>query len=230
MVDENATMLIIGAERGIGRSLADHFSSRGDDVVSFDAAATDPTDPDAVRDAIAAGAAGRPVDRVVLAWLEPESFVARPVVDLDEDEWDRAGERSLRAAFVVLQQVHAAVVDGARVVIVLPTVAVTGVADLVPLCSAVEGIRVMGKALARRWGARSITVNTVEVELAAFVTGGIAGVGAELPAVPVLGSPALPPGSAVDDLAGVVEMLFSAPAAAVTGALLVADRGTVMLP
>jgi hypothetical protein len=51
-----------------------------------------------------------------------------------------------------------------------------------------------------------------------------------VPVVPVLGQPALPPGSAVDDVLGLIDMLAMPAAAAITGALLVADRGTVMQP
>jgi NAD(P)-dependent dehydrogenase (short-subunit alcohol dehydrogenase family) len=136
----------------------------------------------------------------------------------------------MRAAFIVLQQVHAVIADGGRVVLILPTVAATGVADLVPLCTAVEAIRVMAKAVARRWGSRSITVNTIEVELAAFMLGDNDSTDAVMPVVPVLGQPALPPGSAVDDVLGLVDMLATPAAGAITGALLVADRGTVMQP
>ena len=136
----------------------------------------------------------------------------------------------MRAALIVLQQVHAVIADGGRVVLILPTVATTGVADLVPLCTAVEAIRVMAKAVARRWGARSITVNTIEVDLAAFMLGDNDSTDAVMPVVPVLGQPALPPGSAVDDVLGLVDMLATPAAGAITGALLVADRGTVMQP
>lgn len=223
-------MLIIGSDAGIGASIAGRFRSRGGHVVAVGADATDLTDADAVRSAIVTGADGRTIDRVVLSWLDRSSFVAAPIIALDETEWDDAAERSMRAAFVSLQQSFGAISDGSRVVVVLPTVAATGVADLVPLCTAVEAIRVMAKAVARRWGARSITVNTVEVELSAFVLGDGPASGIEVPVVPVLGQPALPPGSAVDDVVGIIDMLLSAPAAAVTGALLVADRGTVMQP
>ena len=52
----------------------------------------------------------------------------------------------------------------------------------------------------------------------------------EVTMVPVLGQPALPPASAVDDVIGLIDMLASPAAGAITGALLVADRGTVMQP
>ena len=86
------------------------------------------------------------------------------------------------------------------------------------------------RAVARRWGARSITVNTIEVELAAFMLGDSDAGDTEVTMVPVLGQPALPPASAVDDVIGLIDMLASPAAGAITGALLVADRGTVMQP
>lgn len=228
------TMVVVGAGTGIGAELVAALVDRGHRVAGISAAEVDLTDPAAVHAALTSSApvgGGAGAHVVVLAHLEPAAFRAGPLVELDDDGWEAAAERSLRAAVVVLQQAHAVAPDGARVVIVLPTAAATGVPGLVPLCSAVEGIRVMAKAVARRWGGRGITVNTVEVDLAAFVGAGPSGgAGTEVPAVVQLGTSALGPGSAVDDVAGLVEVLASDAGAAVTGALLVADRGTVMVP
>jgi len=237
----DAMTVVVGGDRGIGRALVDTFAERGRPVTSIGSDELDLTDPTAVRPALEAAApASDGVAVLVLAHLDPSSFEVAPLVELSEDAWEAAAERSLRSAVVVLQQAHAVLADGARVVLVLPTVAASGVAGLVPLCSAVEGIRVMAKAVARRWGARGITVNTIEVDLAAFVLGDApgsdpdSGEGAgDRPVVPVvaqLGLSALPSGSAVADVAGLIEMLGSPSGAALTGALLVADRGTVMLP
>lgn len=221
--------VVVGSGSGIGAALVSALGQRGRRVGGISAVEVDLTDPAAVHAALVAAADGAVPDLVVLAHLEPASFLATPLVELDDDGWEAAAERSLRAAVVVLQQAHAVVPDGARVVIVLPTAAATGVPGLVPLCSAVEGIRVMAKAVARRWGERGVTVNTIEVDLAAFV-GGAGPAGADLPAVVQLGTSALGPGSAVDDVVGLLEVLASDAGAAVTGALLVADRGTVMVP
>ena len=224
--------LVITTGSGIGKSVATRLRDRGDAVIETESS-LDLTDVSAVSDSLGSLVGSGTVDRVVLAAIDPSAFRAAPITSLTEDEWEKAAEYSMRAAFVVLQQVHAVIADGGRVVLILPTVATTGVADLVPLCTAVEAIRVMAKAVARRWGARSITVNTIEVELAAFMLGddveGDAG-GVGVPVVPVLGQPALPPGSAVDDVLGLLDMLATPAAAAITGALLVADRGTVMQP
>jgi NAD(P)-dependent dehydrogenase (short-subunit alcohol dehydrogenase family) len=224
--------LVITTGSGIGASVAQRLRDRGDAVVETESS-LDLTDVAAVSESLRSLVGSGTVDSVVLAAIDPSGFRAAPITSLTEDQWDQAAEYSMRAAFVVLQQVHAVIADGGRVVLILPTVVATGVADLVPLCTAVEAIRVMAKAVARRWGARSITVNTIEVELAAFMLGddvdGGAGAAA-VPVVPVLGQPALPPGSAVDDVLGLLDMLATPAAAAITGALLVADRGTVMQP
>jgi 3-oxoacyl-[acyl-carrier protein] reductase len=226
------TTLVIATESGIGASIAQRLRDRGDRVLATDAS-LDLTKAVVVEAALNELCAGAEVDRLVLAAIDSAAFRAEPITSLSEDEWDQAAEWSMRAAFVALQQAHAVLADGGRVILILPTVVTTGVADLVPLCTAVEAIRVMAKAVARRWGARSITVNTIEVELAAFMLGvDVDGdVGAvSVPIVPVLGQPALPPGSAVDDVLGLIDMLATPAAAAITGALLVADRGTVMQP
>ena len=154
----------------------------------------DLTDPDGrAGRASTTPAAAAPVTTVVLAHLDPAAFRSTPLLDLGEAGWEAAAERSLRAAFVVLQQAHAVVPDGARVVLVLPTVAAGGAAGLVALCTAVEGIRVMAKAVARRWGARGITVNTIEVDLAAFVLGDATGDGMRPRPSPPSRSSAPPP-------------------------------------
>lgn len=226
---QTSTTLVIASELGIGSSIAQRLRDRGDQVLVTDAA-LDLTDAEAVATALRLLCDGNTVDRVVLAAIHPLAFRAAPLTTLSEGDWDLAAEFSMRAAFLALQQVHAVIADGGRVVLLLPTVATTGVVGLVPLCTAVEAIRVMAKAVARRWGARSITVNTVEVELSAFMLGDGDATGVELPAVPVLGQPALPPSSAVDDVLGLLDLLAAPEAGAITGSLLVADRGTVMQP
>ena len=224
--------LVITTGSGIGTSIATRLRGRGDVVIETNSS-LDLTDVAAVSESLRSLVGSGTVDRVVLAAIDPSAFRAAPITSLTEDQWDQAAEHSMRAAFVTLQQAYGVLADGGRVILILPTVATTGVADLVPLCTAVEAIRVMAKAVARRWGARSITVNTIEVELAAFMLGADVdgGVGAAaVPVVPVLGQPALPPGSAIDDVVGLLDMLATPAAAAITGALLVADRGTVMQP
>lgn len=221
--DQQSGTLLVRATGGIGAALESKLDAplhtvNGDDI--------DLTNPTEVDDALQKFSTA--FDTVILSWLHPASFIAKPLHELTEDEWDVASEYSMRAAFIVLQRVYARLNDGGRVIIVLPTTAATGVAELVPLCSAVEAIRVMAKAVARRWGARSITVNTIEVDLATFIVGD--GDRANVPSVPVLGVPALAESSVVHDVVGLISLLRSESSSGLTGALLVADRGTVMQP
>ena len=225
----SASTLVIGSSSGIGFSIARRLRTRGDSIIELPST-LDLTNAEAVGESLRSLVGSGSVDRVVLAAIDPSAFRSAPIVSLTESEWDQAAEYPMRSAFVALQQAHGVLADGGRVILILPTVAATGVAGLVPLCTAVETIRVMAKAVARRWGARSITVNTIEVELAAFMLGDRDAGDTEVTMVPVLGQPALPPASAVDDVIGLIDMLASPAAGAITGALLVADRGTVMQP
>ena len=230
MVDENVTV-VIGADRGIGRAIFDGLgrAHTGDVIVGL-GDEIDFADPSAVAASFEEIAAQGTINRVVFCFIDESAFIPVPIIEMDEAAWDVAGERSLRAAVVTLQEAHRRIADGSRVMFVLPTVGAVGVAQLVPLCSAVEGMRVMAKAIARRWGARVITVNTIEVELSAFMLGDEPVGDRVLPAVATLGSSALPAGSATQDVIGLIEMLSTDAGGALTGALLVADRGTVMQP
>ena len=223
------TALVIG-DSGIARAITAAFAADGHDVVALtDTSALD--GPAIAASALSTLIADQSVELVVLAHLDPSGFISAPITGLSEEAWDQAGERPLRQAFVALQQVHALVADGTSVVMVLPNVGAVGVSGLVPLCSAIEGIRVMAKAVARRWGARSITVNTIEVDLPTFVLGAADDPGAAtLPQVPVLGAAALPAAPILDDVMGLIGFFASPAGRAVTGAFLMADRGTVMLP
>ncbi len=222
--------IVFAGGSGMGRALADRLSDRGEWVVVIDGDAIDLTDAAVVQGALEVVLQGDRATRMVWAWLDERAHVAAPITAIDEEAWDAAAERSIRAAFVAWQQSFHVLADGARVVLVIPSVAAVGVVDLVPLCTAVEAIRVMGKAVARRWGARSITVNSIEVELSAWLLGDDEPGAVVVPSVPVLGQPALAPASAVDDVVGLVDLLSGEGSGAITGALLVADRGTVMQP
>jgi len=228
------TALIIG-DTGIAHSITQAIAAGTLTPNDSVAALTDTDvldDPEVAARSLATLIGDDPVELVVLAHLDPTGFASAAITDITEDAWDQGCERSLRQAFVALQQVYSLVADGTPVVVVLPNVGAVGVAGLVPLCSAVEGIRVMAKAVARRWGARSITVNTIEVDLATFMLGGSddPDAAALLPQVPVLGAPALPVAPILDDVMGLIGFFESPAGRAVTGAFLMADRGTVMLP
>ena len=219
--DGPPSVLLVGSGAAAD-GLVERLGGRGSEVAHVDPCTA--VSPAAAID-LAAARLGVPAV-VVLAHLDPAAASARPLVELGDAEWDAAGERSIRVALHVLQEAHRHLPDGGHVVVVLPSVATIGVPGLVPMCTAVEAIRVMAKVAARRWGARGITVNVVLVPLVDFL-GEATPVGA---AVPSLGLASMPDRDALDDAAGLVTLLSSPDGRALTGATLGADGGTVMLP
>ncbi len=221
LADGPPSVLVVGSGAA-ARGLVDRLGARGSEVAHVDPCTA--VSPAAAID-LAATRLGVPAV-VVLAHLDPAAAVARPLVELDDTSWDAAGERSIRVALQVLQEAHRHLPDGGHVVVVLPSVATIGVPGLVPMCTAVEAIRVMTKVAARRWGAQGITANVVLVPLADFL-GDATPDGA---AVPSLGLASMPDRDALDDAAALVALLSGPDGRALTGATLGADGGTVMLP
>jgi NAD(P)-dependent dehydrogenase (short-subunit alcohol dehydrogenase family) len=167
------------------------------------------------------------LDAVVHAFVDPAALTTAPLAETSEAEWDRRCEAMLRAALYCCQAAAREFsARGGRVVLVTPTIALTGAPGLVPYATAVEGMRAMAKSAARQWGEWGVTVNCVAppVEL-------MAPTGATAPAGLALGAPAL--GREPDtrrDVAPVVALLAADAAHLVTGATIPVDGGIVMAP
>jgi 3-oxoacyl-[acyl-carrier protein] reductase len=142
----------------------------------------------------------------VHALVEPDALVAAPLADTDEAWWDRRCEAVLRTGLWCCQAAFGAFGGrGGRIVLVTPTVGLTGAAGLAPYATAVEGMRSLAKSAARQWGSHGIAVNCV--------------------APRVDGAP-----DVRADIAPVVAMLVAEPTHIVTGATVVVDGGLVMAP
>jgi 3-oxoacyl-[acyl-carrier protein] reductase len=163
-------------------------------------------------------------DCIVYVCGDVDAAVLGALDEVDADGWDRRGERVVRDALSALQQAHRALSSqGGRVVVVAPTVGISGAPGLVPFVTAVEGVRAMVKSAARQWGAVDIAVNTVlvPIELLAPATVG---------ATSFLPAPALGQAATVADVAAAV-LAFAAPERhGVTGATVIVDGGSVMAP
>jgi 3-oxoacyl-[acyl-carrier protein] reductase len=83
----------------------------------------------------------------------------------------------------------------------MPSVSLLGAVGLVPLTTALEGVRALAKSAARQWADHGITVNCIVGDL-------------ELR----------------DEIAGVVDFLAGEAGGAITGQTIVVDGGSVMLP
>lgn len=218
-------VLVTGGGGGIGRAIALGLEDAHATVTVVDGEFASRADVEAAF-AAAREAAG-PIDAVVHAFIDPTALTNETLADTAEADWDRRCEAMLRAALLCCQAAGRELsARGGRLVLVTPTIALTGAAGFVPYATAVEGMRAMAKSAARQWGERGITVNCVAPPVELMAPAGAAG-----PAGLALTDHAL--GRAPDaraDVAPVVALLAADAAHFVTGATIPVDGGIVMAP
>ena len=148
-----------------------------------------------------------------------------PLTGIDEFEWHRLAEQPMRKTLTALQHSHESMSGrGGRIVLVVPTIGMSGAADLVPYTTAIEGIRAMAKSAARQWAPAGIVVNMIAVP-------------AGLLAPTVSAATSHVTAAAVSDDHGIVEtivettkFLLSDEVTHLVGATIVVDGGSVMSP
>ncbi|TFG97124.1 MAG: SDR family oxidoreductase, partial [Myxococcales bacterium] len=147
---------------------------------------------------------------------------ARALESGDDATWAATCEAPIRSALFVCQAAHTQMrARGGRIVLVTPTLSLSGAAGFVALSSACEAIRILAKSAARRWGALGITVNCIAPD-ASLLAAGAARVGREQG----LGTPALGTlGDARADIAPLVAALASEAGHFLTGETLRVDGG-----
>lgn len=193
-----------------------------------DARVLDPAPP--YSDALAALDAQQSITTFVWA-ADPPGNEPTDIAELPVDEWVRLGQQPLRDFFQWCQAVSGLIGPGgdrpARVIALVPSMALSGSPGLTAWTSAAEGQRSLTKALARAWGSRRITVNAIAVPAAVLI-----GHGPDQPAP--LDRPGLQPLSLAalptlrDEVAGVLASLMEPAWAAVTGATIAVDGGQWM--
>jgi 3-oxoacyl-[acyl-carrier protein] reductase len=139
---------------------------------------------------------------VVHVGCDVDALVPALLIDTDESGWE---QRSEAVVFDALRRAQEAFSSfdggGGRIIFVMPSVSLLGAAGLVPLTTALEGVRALAKSAARQWADHGITVNCVVGDL-----------------------------ERRDEIAGVVDFLASEAGGAITGQTIVVDGGSVMLP
>lgn len=144
------------------------------------------------------------------------------LVDITSAAWASAVDGPLRDLLTALQDARSALLPrGGAIVVVVPTIGISGATDLVPLTTVVEGARAMVKSAARQWASERIAVNALALPLP-LLAPELASCTTHLP--PASGRPPAP-----SDVAPMLEALLRA-TTAVTGATVVADGGSVMVP
>ena len=149
---------------------------------------------------------------------------ATPLTSLDEFEWRRLAEQPMRQTLTALQRCHASMCGrGGRIVLIVPTIGMSGAVDLVPYTTAIEGIRAMAKSAARQW-APQIVVNMIAVPAHLFAPT-LSGTTSHLTAPAVSDEHAL-----IETVVATTKFLLSDAVTHLVGATIVADGGSVMSP
>lgn len=155
----------------------------------------------------------------VAVWAATPALLGEPALldEVDEPTWTSLVGTTLGSYVEFLQAVERRLrARGGRVVVAIPTIAMTGAAHLVAWSTVAEGQRALAKSVARVWGANGITVNCVAVDPSLLIANDVDR--------PSLQTPALPDPD-LYDVAGVIAALSSNGFGAVTGATIGVDGG-----
>jgi len=223
---EGKRIVVTGVDRDLARGLHDALRDAGATVTgTMDATYSSRAEAEAAFDVAIEEHLRGPIDVVVHAAMPAVAFEAVDFAEIDDERWDAVWEGVMRSTLFVLQAAFGQMAGrGGSIVVVTPTVAMSGAARLVPYTAAVEGQRLLAKSAARQWGPDGIRVNclapapehvplgieSMEVSLAPAALGG--------------------PGDVVRDLGPVAVWLASDAAHFVTGATVCADGGVWMAP
>ncbi len=219
-------VVVTGTESDVGRDLLEGVLDGGPahatGIATDDLATKEQVDLQVEQ---AAEAGGGPIDVVVHAAMPAIAFEATDLADVDDERWDAVWEGTMRSTLFVLQAAYRQMAGrGGSIVLVTPTVSMSGAERLVPYTTAVEGQRLLAKSAARQWGPDGIRVNCV-APAPEQVPIGVDSMSVSL-APPALGGP----GDVTDDVGPVVVWLASDAAHFVTGVTVCADGGVWMAP
>jgi len=219
-------VFVSGADAGFGRALAAGMEERGARMADLGGVEALSRREGALAAFDAAAGAAGPADAVVHAAVDPAALEAGAVADLDDGRVEIVWERAMRATLFLMQAAHRHLAGrGGRIVLVTPTIALSGAAGLALYASAVEGQRLLAKSAARQWGSDGITVNCIAPS-AALLGVDPAALGAVTLSPPALGSS----GDVRADIAPVVDFLVGPAAHWVTGATISLDGGAWLTP
>jgi 3-oxoacyl-[acyl-carrier protein] reductase len=190
----------------------------------------DPASPGSVSQALAKACGLIGDVRAVVDIANPGSAgTPSPLSDTGPSDWDERVTAPLRYALHRLQGTHAALrTAGGRLVVVLPTLSMSGAAGMVPWTTVSEGHRAFAKVAARAWGTEGITVNCVGVPAHLLADQNGHETPLDRPGLPGLSLGRLP--DPRSDVAEAVAALLGTELSFVTGATLAVDGGVWMTP
>jgi len=218
-----ASVGLVGATDPLAAVTAE-LDARGGRATAVDATLTDPTDV-SVAFATVADELGGAVRVVVHAAMDPLAYEPIPFEAVDDQRFEAVWEGTMRAALAVLRASFAQMRGrGGHVLVVTPTISMSGAPRLAPYAAALEGQRLLAKSAARQWGADGIRVNCL-APAPEQVPIGVQSLDVSL-APAALGGP----GDPERDLGPVAVFLAGDDAHFVTGATVGVDGGVWMAP
>jgi 3-oxoacyl-[acyl-carrier protein] reductase len=229
------SVLVTGGNRGIGRAIAEAFSSNGDKVAityrsgeppqGFLAVRCDVTDPESVESAFTEVEAEHgPVEVLVAnAGITRDQLMLR----MSEEDWSAVLDTNLTGSFRVAKRAAKQMLRmrRGRIVFISSVVGLLGSAGQVNYAASKAGLVGMARSLARELGSRSITANVVAP---GFVETEMTAVLPEEKKAEYRAQIPLRRYASVEEVAGVVRWLASADAGYVTGAVIPVDGGLGM--
>jgi 3-oxoacyl-[acyl-carrier protein] reductase len=236
-----ASATIVGGDPNLARALAGLLDERGTKVVTVtddeaSGSATvrnlqcDTSVADQVRSCLdeAESMLGEPPALLRLG-IRSAQAAAADVATLSLDEWIGRAESPLRETLAFHQAAQRFLADrGGRILVVIPTVGLSGGPGFVPLATTAEADRSLVKAQARVSGVRGITLNCVAVATS-ILAGALLATASSDPDRTGLPKHALPMAD-LGQVADVIVGLLGAAFDGVTGQTIAVDGGRWMAP
>ena len=235
MSQQPRSVVITGANRGIGRAIAERFVAAGERVATIYrggdlpdgvyGAVADMKDPDAIDSAFTKIEEHQGLTDVLVAnaGMNRDTLLMR----MTDEDFQEVIDVNLTGAFRCVRRASKGMIRnrGGRIVFISSVVGLYGSPGQANYAAAKAGLVGMARSITRELGARGITANVVAP---GFIDTEMTRVLPEEQQKTYLG--AIPAGrfGAIDDVAGVVEFLASPAAGYISGAVLPVDGGLGM--
>lgn len=230
------TIIITGANSGIGGAVADWFLELGDRVIGIDMKSSARKHPYFldftldIADWDQLDGFMESLEQVVPNGIDGLVHCAAigqisSLKETTRDTWERVIRVNLSATIALLQGIDGHLNDHARIVLFGSGTGIRGAAEMFAYSATKGGIMALAKSLAHEFGDRNITVNVVSPGFTrTAMTDSALGLENKFMAPRAIRRPELP-----EDLIGITEFLLSDSAAFITGQTISVDGGSVKL-